>query len=133
MTPIEADPAARRPPLRVACAAIVGLYALCIGFLVFAIYQEDHTLNIPLVVLFTAGLIAAALVFAVPARWSAWTAFGYTMVTAIADAPHQLSEMTHPSSHFPVSLFILLVTVAAIVVSLWTALSKARITKPQPA
>jgi len=117
---------ARRSRLRAACGVIVGLYAVCMGFLVFAIYQEDHSLNVPLAILFVAGVVAAGVVFAVRARWSAWTAVAYSIITAIADGPHQLAEMVHPSSHFPVSFFILLVTVAAIAVSLWLALSSGR-------
>lgn len=122
MTPIDRGQAGRRPRLRAACAAIVALYGLCMGFLVFAIYQEDHALNVALAVLFLAGLVVAGLVLAIPARWPAWTALAYSIVTAVADGPHQLSELAHPTSHAPVSMFILVVTVAAIAVSLWTAL-----------
>ena len=117
---------ARRSRLHLACGVVVGLYAFCIGFLVFAIYQEDHSLNAALAILFVAGLVAAGLVFGVQARWSAWVAVVYSIITAIADGPHQLAEMAHPSSHFPVSLFILAVTMAAIAISLWLALSSGR-------
>lgn len=111
--------------LQIACVACVGLYALAMGFLVVAIYREDHTVNWALAVFCIAGVAVAALV-ATTASWSIWVAAAYSILTTVADAPHQVRELAHPTGHAPASAIIILVGLAAIVTSLLAAVRSRR-------
>lgn len=122
MTEELAQPGAHAKKLRMGAVAAVALYACLMGFLVLALYQEDRTLNVPLALLFAAGIAAAGFLGFVASRAAAWVALAYSILTTAADAPHQLGELAHPTGHAPVSAFILAVGVVAIVLSLLLAL-----------
>jgi hypothetical protein len=126
MTGTAARSGPERGALWAATLAAVALYACLMGFLVLALYQEDHTVNVPLLVLFPAGIATAAVLASVHSAWARWLAVVYALVTTIADAPHQLAEVVHPSGHAAVSTFILLVGLTAIVLSVLLALRGAQ-------
>ena len=107
------------------CGMVVGAYAVLIALLVGVIYLEDHSILVPLVVLSVVGLAVAAIVLTVEARWTLWLATVYSAVMLLADGPHQVPELEHPTSVFHTvgSAVLLLAGVAALLVSIRAATS----------
>lgn len=110
---------------RQVCGLVVGAYAVLIALLVGVIYLEDRSILLPLVVLSVAGLAVAAVVLTLKARWTLWLATVYSAVTLLADGPHQVPELVHPTSvvHTVGATLLLLAGVAALLVSFRVATS----------
>ena len=111
--------------MRQVCGLVVGAYAVFIALLIGVIYLEDHSILVPLVVLSVVGLAVAAVVLTMKERWTLWLATVYSAVTLLADGPHQVPELVHPTSVFHTvgAALLLLAGVAALVVSFRAATS----------
>lgn len=121
----------RRTGWATASGIMLGLYALLFVFLVFAIYGEDKTVNVPLVVLATAGLILSAALLVTRRAPLCWVAAALTAIDLLADAPFQIRDIVSPShpndaARAVVSAIILLVGVSAFVVAVLGAARSTR-------
>jgi protein-S-isoprenylcysteine O-methyltransferase Ste14 len=69
------------------------------------------------------GLAVAAVVLTVRERWTLWLAAVYSAVTLLADGPHQVPELVHPTSVFHTvgAVLLLVAGVAALLVSVRAA------------
>ncbi|MBJ7604347.1 MAG: hypothetical protein JF888_14360 [Candidatus Dormibacteraeota bacterium] len=105
-------------------AGALALYSLVLAVLVLLIYQESHSVNVPLVVLSVAGLVIAVAMVATRLWWLAWVAAAMAVIDLVSDAPHQIPEIVHPAGAGRAvgAAAVLLVGVAVLAITVRAAL-----------